>query len=414
MDRQVPDWIDGYLELTDNSEPPVSFRMWAAIHTLAAVLQRKCVLPWGPLSFYPNLYIVLIAPPGAARKGTALGPALDFLTEPELGIKLAAEAITREALIRELKNANETVINPFTGEMTFHSSLTIHSQELTVFLGYQNSQLMSDLVDWFDCRKRWTYRTKWSGTDEIIGVWVNLIGATTPDLIQTSLPIDSIGVGLTSRMIFVYEERRGKSVADPFLSQREKDLRIMLLHDLERIKLLSGAFKVSADFIEFWLEWYPKQEIYRPFEDVRFGGYFERRPTHIMKLSMLVNVARTDKMLITRLDLERAIRILDFTEKKMFYTFRGVGKSPYASVLTKIMNFIGMKRQTSVNEIMTFFVRDVTKQDLDKVLESIQMMKYCKIYHDGRVEYNTEYEGVYAQKSNTEDDLNELFNKGDD
>ena len=144
MERRLPDWITGFLKYTENTEPPYTFRLWTALHTITAVLQRKCYLPWGSLTFYPNMYIVLVAPPGAARKGTAMGPSLDMLSEPNLGVKLAAEAITREALIRELKNANDTIINQQTGEMIFHSSLTIHSQELTVFLGYHNYQLMSD------------------------------------------------------------------------------------------------------------------------------------------------------------------------------------------------------------------------------------------------------------------------------
>ena len=169
------------MEYTHNSEPPTQFREWAAIATVAAALQRKCVLQWGELErFYPNLYVVLIGPSGS-RKGTAMRPALELLQE--LGIKMASEAITREALIRELKQANANQPDLKTGTMHLHASLTIFSPELTVFLGYQNKQLMSDLTDWYDCRDRWTYRTKGAGVDEIIGVWINLFGGTTPELI---------------------------------------------------------------------------------------------------------------------------------------------------------------------------------------------------------------------------------------
>lgn len=401
MERRLADWVQGFLDFTDNTEPPYTFRLWTAVHTIAAVLQRKCYLPWGSLTFYPNMYIVLVAPPGAARKGTAMGPSLDFLSEPNLGIKLAAEAITREALIRELKNANDTIINQQTGEMIFHSSLTIHSQELTVFLGYQNYQLMSDLADWYDCRKRWTYRTKWSGTDDIIGVWVNIIGATTPELIQESLPMDAIGGGLTSRMIFIYEDRRAKSVADPFLSPEEFKLQENLLADLEQIKMLTGPFRVTGEFVEFWLKWYPDQEFYRPFDDPRFSGYFERRPTHVMKLAMILNASRTNTMIIGVQDLKRAIDVLLLTEKKMFYTFRGVGKSKYAEVLTKIMVYIGRKKEVPYSDLINAFMRDVTKQDLDKIIETLESMKFCKMHvPKGLIVYCEDYNGTYAQKMN--------------
>jgi len=403
MERRLSDWISGFLKYTENTEPPYTFRLWTALHTVAAVLQRKCYLPWGSLTFYPNMYIVLVAPPGAARKGTAMGPSLDLLSEPNLGIKLAAEAITREALIRELKNANDTIINQQTGEMLLHSSLTIHSQELTVFLGYHNYQLMSDLADWYDCRKRWTYRTKWSGTDDIIGVWVNIIGATTPELIQESLPMDAIGGGLTSRMVFVYEERRAKSVADPFLSKEELELHDKLVIDLEMMKMLTGPFRVTDDFVDFWIKWYPEQEFYRPFDDPRFSGYFERRPTHVMKMAMLLNASRGNNMTINKEDLTKAIGILELTEKKMFYTFKGVGKSRFAEVLTKIMAYVGRKKQVPYSELINVFMRDVTKFDLDKIIETLEAMKFCKLMLPaGIITYNDGYEGNYAQKMNIE------------
>ena len=101
MTRHLDDWLEGYVKFTSNSEPPELFHIWTALSVLAASLQRKCSLPWGTLTFYPNLYVVLIAPSGKARKGTAMGPGMDLLED--LGIKMAAESTTRESLIRELK-----------------------------------------------------------------------------------------------------------------------------------------------------------------------------------------------------------------------------------------------------------------------------------------------------------------------
>jgi hypothetical protein len=345
------------------------------------------------------MYVVLVAPAGAARKGTAMGPGMDFLTEPGLNIRLAAEAITREALIRELKNASDNAINSDTGQMMFHASLTIFSQELTVFLGYNNVQLMSDLADWFDCRKKWTYRTKWSGSDEIEGVWVNLIGATTPKLIQSSLPLDAIGLGLTSRMIFVYEEKKGKIVPDPFLSRKELELRSSLVTDLIRISQLQGPFKVTGDFVSLWTEWYISQEGRPPFQDDRFAGYFERRPTHVMKLSMIINASRTDNMLITDADLNTAISFLYETEKKMPMTFSGLGKSSQAEVLARCMAIIGNKKETSFDELMYLFRNDATKWDLERVLDSLCAMKFCSyIINTGKIELNPTFGKDYDGK----------------
>lgn len=377
MPRLLDDWIDGCLKFTANTEPPILFRKWVAVSVIAACLQRKCFLPWGSLTFFPNMYVVLVAPSGAARKGTAMGPGMDFLTEPGLNIRLAAEAITREALIRELKTSSDNAIDPATGQMTFHASLTIYSQELTVFLGYNNMQLMSDLTDWYDARKKWTYRTKHEGVDEIEGPWVNLIGATTPKLIQSSMPIDAIGLGLTSRMIFIYEEKKDKIVPDPFITRKELELRIKLVTDLTRISQLQGPFKVTGDFVSYWTEWYLAQEGRPPFQDDRFAGYFERRPTHVMKLSMILNASRTDSMTVSDQDLRSAIALLEATEERMPLTFSGFGKSSQAEILSKCMAEIARTKETSFEALMYRFRNDVTKWDLERVLESLIAMKYC-------------------------------------
>jgi hypothetical protein len=379
-ERELPDWVDGFVEFTDNSEPAQMFRMWTAISCVAAVMRRKCFLPWGSLTFYPNMYVVLVAPSGG-RKGTAMGPGHDMLRE--LGIKMTAEAITREALIRELSSAQEQYMELETGATVVHSSLTIFSQELTVFLGYNNSQLLSDLTDWFDCRNQWTYRTKTQGTDQITGVWVNLIGATTPSLIESSMAHEAIGGGLTSRMIFVFEHKRGKIVALPWLSPSDVELKGKLLRDLERIALIDGKYEADETFIGRWVPWYESTEENPPFRDDRFAGYMERRAMHLLKLSMILNAARTNEMIITEQDFDKALAVLEATEKKMPLAFSGVGRAANVDLLVKVMSEITIRKEASFNELISRFYMDADKFTLTKVMETLESMDFV-VYKRGK------------------------------
>lgn len=374
FERALPDWIDGFMDYSDNSEPPQSFRLWSAISVLSATLQRKCCIEWGSITFFPNMYVVLVAPSGKARKGTAMSFASEMLED--LPLSLAAESITREALIRELVNATKCFQITTEDIPKTHSSLTVFAPELTVFLGYNNHALMSDLTDWYDCRTRWTYRTKNMGTDEIHGVYVTLFGATTPELLRTTLPLDAIGGGLTSRMIFVFEPKKGKIVPDPFLTNAELVLRQKLKADLERIHNLKGVFKVTKSFVERWTEWYISQEDNPPFNDHRFSGYIERRPNHVMKLSMIVNVSRSDKMVISKEDLERAIAILEFTERKMVQTFSGVGRATNADIMTRVMTELAMRKEMTMAKLQTMFYFDADKKTLEGVIETLKSMKF--------------------------------------
>jgi hypothetical protein len=376
--RKTLDWIDGFMQYNENTEPPRSYLRWVAISVVASALQRKCRLEMGDLTFYPNMYIVLVGPPGKARKGTAMRPGREFLED--LGVPVSAEATTREALIRTLADSVSSVVDTKTGETEYHSSLTVYSAELVTFLGNQNYLLMSDLTDWFDCAPRWTYRTKTAGEDDIFGVWLNLIGATTPDLIRAALPLDAIGGGFASRVVFIYESNKYKAIPCPFKTSEELELRVKLLEDLHKIHALQGRFKVTADFLDKYVDWYYSADVNPPFTDSRFSGYVERRATHLLKLCMICSASRSDSMIISAQDFSRAKLFLTDAEKNMLRTFSGVGKSAHAATMEAVMGEIATRKETTMGELLGIFYQDVDQYMLENMIRTLDTMNFID-YH---------------------------------
>jgi len=369
------------MEYTFNSEPPDSFRLWSGISVIASALERKCRLDYGRLTFYPNMYIVLVGPSGT-RKGTAMQPAQELIEE--LGVNLAAEAITREALIRELRECGTVAKNHDTGELVPHASLTIFSPELVVFFGYNNPQLLTDLTDWYDCRRRWTYRTKNVGTDEIINLWVNLIGATTPELVRTAMPLTAVGGGLTSRICFIYEHHKGKTVPCPFLSDEEVKLKQFLIHDLQIIHSMVGRFMPTKAWVDTYVEWYLEQDANPKYgEESRLSGYQERRPNHVIKLSIILSASRTSNMIVDKCDMDRAIKILEDAEIKMAQTFSGVGRLDHSDLLQSVMREVAMRKDISLAELTRKFAQDIDPVTMDNILESLSRSEFAKIVTEG-------------------------------
>ncbi|MBU2249643.1 MAG: DUF3987 domain-containing protein, partial [Gammaproteobacteria bacterium] len=337
--RNVSDWLSGFLELTENSEPPILFRKWAGISAIASALQRKVRVELGlSLTFYPNLYIVLVGP-SATGKGTAMKFASDII-EQVPSIRLSAQATSLQALIRRMKETNLTDIDLVTGAQQYHSSLTIFSTEFTVFLGYHNKELIAALCEWYDCQSRWSYETIARKKEEVIGVWVNLFAGTTPDSIQASLPIESIGGGLTSRIIFVVEERRGKLVIIPSKTEREIILQQYLVNDLETISMISGKMSYTEGFIEYYAAWCQEAAANPPFYDKKFDGYCGRRRKHLLTLSMICSASHSDDMIMTIDDIERAAALLADVEVKMGTVFKGMGRSDISSLINDAIVFI--------------------------------------------------------------------------
>lgn len=375
--RNLSDWIDSFMLLTEDSEPPVLFRKWTAISTIASALQRKVRIELGiSLTFYPNLYIVLVGPPSTG-KGTAMKYSSDILDKIP-AIKLSAQATSLQALIRRMKETNLTDVDLRTGEQQYHSSMTIFSNEFTVFLGYHNRELITSLCDWYDCLNRWVYDTIKRDKEEIIGVWVNMLAGTTPDSIQSSLPIESIGGGLTSRIVFVYEEEKNKLVIFP---EEDPALQQMLIHDLEQISMMSGLFSYTKDFVDLYSNWCVQEDQNPPFYDRKFDGYCGRRRKQILTLAMICNASRDGGMVLTGTDLGRAAQLLAEVEIKMGLVFRGMGKSDIASVMNDAIVFIENSATSDIPYWLfaRHFEGNMDKLVMDRVLQTLEAMKKIRM-----------------------------------
>jgi hypothetical protein len=310
-------------------------------------------------------------------------PAYELLSE--LGIKMAADAGSMQALIRRLLNANSTEHDYERGEYHMHSSLTVFSPEFTVFLGYDQKDLMSMLCDWYDCRPRWVYETISRDKEEVIGVWVNILGATVPRLIQSSMPLDAIGGGLTGRMIFVFEEAKGKFVPFQELTEEQEVLWENLKNDLEKIYMLKGRFKYSKEFVDNYIDWRANAEASPPrLPEDRFDGYVSRRPMHLMKLSMIMSASNRDDLVLKHIDLKRAVATLDAVEIKMGQTFAGVGKSPTAELITKIMAFVRRQGETTYTDLIRMFYQDADDYTMEKLVRTLERMKYIDVVEGGK------------------------------
>lgn len=382
--RELTDWLNAYLHYTKNTEPPKLYHTWVGLSLIAGALQRRVYLKWGYETIYPNMYVVLIGPSGRARKGTAMNIGKDILKE--VGITMTSDSITREALIRDMKDAVTSFTDATTGETKFHCAVTAFSPELSVFLGQKDVKFLADLTDWYDCADAWTYRTKHSGEDTIAGVCFNLLGGTAADWLQSILPQEAIGGGFTSRIIFVVEEQKGKSVPEPIMTEEDRVLRKSLIKDLERIATISGQMKMTPDCVQAYVDWYEDLESKiengkPPLEDPRFSGFVDRLSTHVRKLSVIMSASRSNDLVIEAEDFDRAVDIINRTMPKMPKTFGGLGMSPYSEVTEKVLMYIEMKGTTTRSEVMQRFYRDVDMQTLRLIEEALHQMKMVEITH---------------------------------
>ena len=368
-------WLESYLRLMENTEPARLFDKWVGYSVIASALRRKVSLQLGRLVYYPNIYVVLVAEPGVARKTQAIKYGVSFLnTIPD--IRLSADSSTKEAMTDDIESSgmDELLVD---GTTLRHSSLNIISKEFESFLGQkkENTRMLTALTDLFDCPDDWSSRTKHSGSNKIINPLVNLLAATTPDSLANSLPASAVGGGLTSRIMFIWADKKKKSVAIPAMTEEELKIKEMLEKDLYRISRLSGNYTMTAECMKKWIAWYDRfdedESGDRVCPDKSFSGWYSRKPTYIIKISILRAAAESSKLVIEWKHIEKAIEEIREVEYLMGNAFKAIGKSEISGEVDNVLQIIRNAGKISEKELMTKIWRDIDATKFTNVSDTL-------------------------------------------
>lgn len=361
--RKLADWISAYMVFTDGTVSPAEYHKWTALSTIAGAVRRKVFFDMSYFLLYPNLYVVLVGPAGRCKKSTAMRIGRGMLSEIT-GVNFTTDSITRERLIQDL---SQTLVDG-------HSSMTAYASEFASLLTSSGMDMVVFLTDIFDSPSEWSHKTKLGGTNKITGPYLNLEGATTPDWIAKAMPLDTVGIGLTSRIIFVYQDTPRSRPWRPVMSPEMAKLRKYLVEDLAAMSLLTGEYRISTEADSMYDTWY-KAKVVNPNTtgDPRLNGYFERKEIHVLKVAMLVAASKRDELVITGEDMDLTFKLFDEVEVAMPKVFANVGKNPltvdYDDVLGAIV--IAGPKGLPFGVLMDMFKHSVRKDELAEVLETL-------------------------------------------
>lgn len=398
MKRHLSDWIEGFLEYMDGTEPPVLYREWGAISTIAGALQRKCWGDWMRFTWYPNMYIILVGPSGIG-KNQVIDEVERFLSN--LSIPLAPTSGSRQGITQTLVESNKIEVSADGSVIPQHSSLTILCQEFVTFIGYNDDDFITVLTDWYDCggiSGDWSYRTIGRGEEKAASIFVNIIGGAVPTTLREALPSTALNEGgFAGRTIFVYASQKATVQPWPVITKAQENLKKLLIEDLQSIYQLHGRFTVTEDFRNRYIDWYVDTYDRRPpFTSEVMAPYMARRRLHLSKLCMIVSASCRDDMVIDLPEIERAIDILERTEILMPRTFHGYGRGKDQRVLASIMDYIADHTPTSDRDVMTEFYPHLNGYvQLDDILKRLTVMGFCKITYENGTARTITYQTTY-------------------
>lgn len=306
-------WLDGYLRYTRYQESPEVFHKWIGISILSAALDRRVWLErrgfgvtW--YKIYPGQLMCVLIGTSGIKKTTALDIGLKFLKH--INIPIIRGKSSAEAFLNDLKNDPHAVV---------------YAPELSVFLSKQTyaEPIIDILLELADAKDIFRFKTLKGGEVIVNEPCVTLIGATTPTGLGDSLPAKSHSSGFLGRLIIVYANKTDRfnpltDVEDTDITAVEvaemQQLEAKLKNRLAEIAKMAGPFRFGADgrkwFDEFYLRW-----VNSPMG--REEGYPQRRPDHLLRTAMVLQLSESDDKILSEKVLVKAHEYLLEIEDKI-------------------------------------------------------------------------------------------------
>lgn len=372
------------------NESPENYNVWSAISTVSAVLKNNVWFKRGNYKVYPNQYIILVGDAGIG-KGTAIKPAHSFAKDPLTTHTPLAnyieDRITASKLIEILAAGFPSAPKFSTnGHLTngVDSTCVLQAEELSTMLN--SSDWLSDFLT-----KTWEggdfmYTTKGGGKKLAKDLCPSLIGACTPSFIKAINKNHGAEVsnGFTARTIFVFSPTSVKDVPYPIGFEDVPSIRDALNDDIMTIARLSGEYALNKAAEDIFRTKYTEIKGSMLLEDPDVIRSFKsRQPTHIIKVAMILAAACSDNLVIDEYALTTSIGLIDGILKTLDYTFSGVGDSELAENVARIRHYIERKGMCSRREILRDNIRNITSEDLTRVLLAMVDCGVIETYNQG-------------------------------
>jgi len=323
------------------------FRRWAAIATLAAVLEQKVWLTTSS-PIYPNLFTLLCGHPGTGKTRTVRA-ARQLLGEvPEF--HFAPNSFTWASLVDAMnKRGKRTIICLPDPPMEYHT-LTVVADEIGTFLHSYDHEMADGLSAWYDPDP---YGHERRGNEVRIRFerpQLNLFCGLTPSKMSDTIPESAWGQGLMSRIIMVFSDER--IIGDDF-EVVTREVPTDLIADLKLLATLTGEFKVTEDYRNLVYTWRQNGEaipsVPTP-SHPKLLHYNSRRRVNLYKLSMIASLDRSDVLLLDRAAFNTAMSWLVEVEQHMADVFLAGANGADGKVMEEIVHFISIAGGRGISE----------------------------------------------------------------
>ena len=289
-------------------ETAESYDFWCALWGIGVGVGRDVYVDRPNSPVHCNWYIILAAESGVTRKSTAIAGISRIVERHEKLLTGKTSPANLELYLHDQSKAEGKAVANFS------------VSELVIILGREGymSTMPGLLTDLYDCQK---LRTS-TGTIEMgellqENVYVNFLSASTPSWLVTAINPSVIEGGFTSRVIFVVDDKRKRSI--PWPKQRTAtslpETYGKLIADARGI----GAIQITKQALSKFSNWYNKRDTH---SDPFMSSFEAREDDHVLQVALCLAI--NDGVLeLQTTHITRAIQVINHAKSGAGLLFSG-------------------------------------------------------------------------------------------
>jgi hypothetical protein len=308
------------------------YRRWTAYGIISGVLERRVWVYATGFRCFPNLFVLLVAPPGIGKSiAVELSEKLWLACR---GVNVGPSGLTKAALIDHINDECKHEVF-YNGKSTGYYPLCLASDEFGILLPDHNTDILNIFNSLYDC-KSLSDRTRKDGLKAVEKPFLTLLAGTQPSYLGLILPPTAFEMGFMSRVIMVHAREEEQTETTVFGHKEPPELlKDKLVHDLKTMQKLIGEMDTAPDAMEWMEDWYKDRRIHAPSHPM-LTHYCKRRHASLMKMAMIHSIARNNDLLIELEDFESAWATLSAAEEGMPEIFKEMTSSPDKRVIEEI------------------------------------------------------------------------------
>jgi len=371
--RLLTNWVESFIDLTNHLPSPEVFRRWSAISAVAGVLERKVWIRSMNMDLYPNLYAVLVGPPGVGK--TVATSIVEEMWRDITNLHVAPKSLSKASLIDSLHEAKrtKTIIETST-YMEFHS-LLVNAGELGVLIPTYDMDFMNVLTDIYDGRM---YEERRRGNNlhiKIKNPQLNILAACTPSYLNSTLPEGAWDQGFLSRTFLIFSG--DTNLVDIFgVEDTDQNRYMQLKSDLRSINDMTGAFTFDPAAREAIREWHLAGGPPKP-DHPKLIHYNTRRSAHLLKLCMVSSASRGSGKVISLDVYQEALGWLLEAEMYMPEIFKALGARGDGQVIEEAYHFlyslyVAKKQPIHEERLINFLAERVPSYNVLRIIDLME------------------------------------------